>query len=244
MKNPSEIMQLLCDLARERQSLPEASPLLAVFDLDSTLFEVSSRTQAIIDEFAIHPETIHKYPNEAELLAKVTSHPTDWGIRPTLERSQIRSTWDFFEAIRIFWVERFFSNHYLHLDRLYDGALEFVQSLHEAGATIKYLTGRDQERMGEGTLRVLRQWNFPVENPDTHLILKPHRSMEDSQYKVDQLKNLAEHFDEIWFFENEPVIIHQVISQLPQVKVIFVDTIHSGKAEAPENLPKINARFR
>lgn len=244
MKNAFEIKRVICDLARQRKELKDSTPLLAVFDLDSTLFEVSPRTQVILREFATHNETKRRYPREAIELEQIIIHPIDWGIRPPLERSQIRSTLDFFETLRTFWVERFFSSDYLQHDVLYEGALEFVQELHEAGATIKYLTGRDHERMGRGTLEVLGQWNFPVQNPHSHVILKPHQSLEDAAYKVERLINLSSRYEEIWFFENEPVIIHEVISKVPKVKVIFVDTIHSGKAETPVDLPSIKGSYK
>lgn len=244
MKSAKEIRKQLCELARQRQTEEGVAPLLAIFDLDSTLFEVSPRSQAILEEFIAHPEAQSRYPEEIVELEKLTIHPLDWGIRPTLERSQIRSTWDFFETVRDFWVERFFNNNYLHHDKLYEGALEFVQELHGAGATIKYLTGRDRERMGEGTLRVLRERMFPIANPHSHVILKPHSSLEDAAYKVERIRELSKRYDEIWFFENEPVIIHEVRAQLPHVNVVFVETIHSGKADAPKNIPRIKDSFK
>lgn len=244
MINATEIKTLLCDLARERKQNPDLTPLLAVFDLDSTLFEVSPRTQAILEDFSKHPLMQSRFPEETQKLSQVFADPKDWGIRPTLERSQIKATLDFFESFRTFWVEKFFSNDFLHHDQLYDGALEFVHDLHQAGAVIKYLTGRDQMRMGEGTLRVLKKWNFPLAHPETHLILKPHPHMEDALYKVDRLRILSQRYDEIWFFENEPVIIHAVRDKLPDIKVIFVDTIHSGQSSPPDGIPRIKSSFK
>lgn len=243
VKNATEILHYLTDRSRQKAQADE-TPLLAVFDLDSTLFDVSPRTQAILRDLASLPETQGKYPEEVGKLSEIQTHPKDWGIRVALERSQIRSTLDFFETVRNFWVEHFFGNQYLHHDQLYDGALEFVQQIHEAGARIKYLTGRDQARMGEGTLRVLKDWNFPLEDQKKHLILKPHRSMEDARYKTDRLLELSTRYGEVWFFENEPVIIDMVRKEAPQIKIVFVDTVHSGKGTAPEGLPSIRSSFK
>ncbi|MCB9084736.1 MAG: HAD family hydrolase [Bdellovibrionaceae bacterium] len=243
MKNVSEILHYLLDRSRKMKTLDEG-PLLAVFDLDSTLFDVSPRTQAILHDLAAHPKTQEKFPEEARQLAGVRSLPKDWGIRVALERSKIRATLDFFETVRTFWVENFFGNDYLHHDRLYDGALEFVQQLYEAGARIIYLTGRDQERMGDGTLRILKSWNLPLDDEERHLILKPHRSIEDARYKTDKLIELNTRYPEVWFFENEPVIIDLVRREAPQIKIVFVDTTHSGRSSAPEDLPAIRGKFK
>jgi hypothetical protein len=243
MDNTHEILQFIikrCDQLKQSGQ----PPLLAVFDLDSTLFDVSPRTMAIFQALANHPETKRRFPEESSQLSQLKPLPEDWGIKTTLQRSQIRSTLDFFEAVRLFWVENFFSNRYLHFDRLYDGALEFVQQLSDAGATIKYLTGRDQERMWTGTLALIKSLQLPLANEATHLILKPHRSLEDARYKTDILQNLSQRYPEIWFFENEPTSIIMVRKELPSIKVIFVDTVHSGQNEAPTGLPSIKKNFR
>jgi len=243
VKNAAEILHYLTD--RSKQKVRDGdTPLLAVFDLDSTLFEVSPRSQAILRDLAAHPKTKEKYPEEMKKLSEIKVQSTDWGILVALKRSQICATLDFFETVRRFWVENFFTNNYLHYDQLYDGALEFVQQLHRAGARIKYLTGRDQHRMGEGTLKTLRQWNLPLEDQKKHLILKPHKSIEDARYKTDKLLELAGRYDEIWFFENEPTIIETVCKEAPQIKVVFVDTVHSGKAKVPKGLPSIKNSFQ
>ncbi|MCC7403914.1 MAG: HAD family hydrolase [Bdellovibrionales bacterium] len=243
MNNAHEILQFIIKRC-EHLKQNGRPPLLAVFDLDSTLFDVSPRTKAIFQSLASHPETKRRFPEESSVLSQLQPLPEDWGIKATLQRSQIRATLDFFEAVRLFWVENFFSDRYLHFDRLYDGALEFVQQLSEAGATIKYLTGRDHERMGAGTLAAIKASQLPLANESTHLILKPHRNLDDARYKTDNLKALSDRYPEIWFFENEPTIIKLVRVELPNVKVIFVDTVHSGQNEAPTGLPSIKKSFR
>ena len=51
---------------------------LAVFDLDSTLFNVSTRSQKILHEFA----ATHQH----EVLKNIEVHHTDWGIKEALFR--------------------------------------------------------------------------------------------------------------------------------------------------------------
>jgi hypothetical protein len=143
----------------------ENSRTVCVFDLDSTLFNVSPRTQKILHEFA----ELHK----PEL------KQADWGLKEAL----VRAGYNFDESpelhqnLRDFWVERFFTDNYLHFDIPYRGAVPFVQKLHLTKCEIHFLTGRDVARMGKGTFEVLKKWGFPVTPENLHL--KPHRSMDD-----------------------------------------------------------------
>lgn len=219
------------------------SRLLAVFDLDSTLFDVSHRIEHILKLFASLAETKKRWPVEAEKLSQIQAHPKEWGIKTALQRLGLaHSPPEFFHAARDFWGEHFFSNHHLHIDQPYPGAVEYLNELKSAGAHIQYLTGRDVHRMGHGSLESLRQWSFPVEKDD--LILKPHQSHDDAEFKRDVLKLKEGHHPEIWFFENEPVIINMVLADCPHVDIVFMDSVHSGREEAPEHLHRLPMRFK
>lgn len=236
------------DLAREtlREILAltheSPEPRQAIFDLDSTLFCVSYRTQKILRELGNTGDFSRRFPRESEVLKQIEVQPSDWGIRSALIRSQLHSSLEFFEEVRKVWVERFFSNDYLKYDQPYEGAVEFLQALHQAGVPIRYLTGRDRIRMGEGTVESLKQWKFPLFKED-HLIMKPHPGLKDEEYKTRALEELSLTNHTTYFFENEPVIIHHVLKNLPEVKVIFMDSVHSGKADAPEGLPTLRMKY-
>ncbi len=215
----------------------------AIFDLDSTIFNVSTRTQVILRHFASQPEVQQRFPKEAEQLASVETCPRDWGIKDCLQRLQIQSTVDFFFEVRDFWVKHFFSNDFLDHDQPYPGSIEFVQTLYKSGLRIEYLTGRDRPRMGEGTLRVLKKWDLPLDQPPPpQLRMKPQPNLSDTDFKVEELKNLKEQFSQIYFFENEPVIIEQVEQHCPGVNIIFIDTVHSKRAAPPLHLPRIELK--
>lgn len=215
---------------------------LAVFDLDSTLFCVSPRTEAILRELATHDDFHRQYPEECQRLAQIEVLPEDWGIRTALERSGIRSTISFFESVRRYWYERFFSSSYLQFDKPYPGALEYVQSLSQH-VEIYYLTGRDDPSMGHGTRAVLKKWGFPLPS-DQRLLMKPDRIRNDEDYKTEQLRKLQDPKRQVWFFENEPVIIEKVLSSLPSIRIVYVDSVHSGRAEVPSGVPKISSDYR
>jgi len=205
---------------------------LAVFDLDSTLFNVSTRTQKILEQFA------HEY--ELDDLKTIEILHSDWGIKEALLRKGYKDEEhkELHTNLRDFWFQRFFSNEYLHYDVPYAGAIEFVLELAATGAEIKYLTGRDVERMGRGSKEILLKWGFPC--TDEQLILKPHRSQDDELFKRDWFIQLdREHYHKIYFFENEPVNINAVLEHCPDVEIIFLDTTHARKQTVTAKIQRI-----
>jgi hypothetical protein len=214
---------------------------LAVFDIDSTLFDVSPRVERILCEFASDPIYQAKFPEQIPLLKDIRTYRKDWGFQNALERAGLDGNHpELQEAVRDFWYERFFSNEYLQYDLPYDGAVDYVNAAANLGAEIVYLTGRDIARMGPGSALTLKQWGFPLDDIQTRLVLKPHKSMDDAEFKTDWFGSLPEkHYADIWFFENEPVNIHHLRNQHSHVNVVFFESTHAGKAKPPEDIPKI-----
>jgi len=220
MDNSSLKLNEILTLAKEAHA--QNLRTLAVFDLDSTLFNVSTRTQKILQEFA----ELHQLEN----LKNVEVLLTDWGIKEAVIRQgyTIESHGELLNELRDFWFERFFSNAYLHYDVPYAGAIEYVLELIEAGVDIMYLTGRDQMRMGVGTKQVLMKWGFPVD--DHKLFLKPNRTLDDELYKKEWFEKLdRSQYNRVYFFENEPVNVNAILAHCPDVEVVFIDTTHARK---------------
>lgn len=214
---------------------------LAVFDLDSTLFDVSPRIQQILWDFAHDPKYSKLYPETVDILKNIQTQRKDWGIKQAILRAGLgEHSAEFHEDLRLFWKQHFFSNPYLEYDKPYEGAVEFVQELWEKGAEIVYLTGRDTFRMGQGSIRVLKKWQFPVDEERATLVLKPKAGMDDAQFKKDWFADRdLDIFSHVWFFENEPANLWEIQKHLPKVKMIFLDSTHSGKAEPLPDIPKI-----
>jgi phosphoglycolate phosphatase-like HAD superfamily hydrolase len=206
-----------------------------VFDLDSTLFCVSPRTQAILRELGGDADFSRRFSEAAALLRGIEVLPTDYSVRRLLQRYPLTATEELGLAIRDYWHQHFFSDRHLDKDILYPSANEYVSHLHALGAQILYLTGRADSRMRAGTVAALRRFGFP-EFEDSWLYMKPSEAESDEHFKVTQLKELVREYDYLWFFENEPLIIHEVRAALPQVRVVFVQSVHSGKAPEPEGL--------
>jgi len=214
---------------------------LAVFDLDSTLFDVSPRLLRILLDFAATPEYQKKFPEQIQLFKNIRTERQDWGIQNALERVGLdRHHPEFLEAVHDFWHERFFANEYLEYDLPYDGAVEYVNNIVSLGAEVAYLTGRDIPRMGAGTALVLKKWGFPLDDQQVQLILKPNKTLDDAEFKTNYFEQLPEgKYANIWFFENEPMNIHHLRHRLPEVEVIFFHSTHAGKAAPPEDIPRI-----
>jgi hypothetical protein len=100
--------------------------------------------------------------------------------------------------------------------------------------------------MYTGTVRSLSQWGLPLAD-DARLIMKPYKgSHEDDVYKdlmmqqlIHNLQTKHGHLPKMWFFENEPTILHKLKSTTPQVKLIWVDTTHSGRSAPPTDLATV-----
>lgn len=205
---------------------------LAVFDLDSTLFNVSHRTKKILTEFA----DLHDLPE----LKNVEVKHEDWGIKEAVVRAGYHPELDLemLQNLRDFWFDKFFSNEYVHYDVPYHGAVAYVLELYEAGCEIKYLTGRDQQRMGVGSQEVLEKWGFPCQ-PE-QLVLKPERSIDDGFFKTDWFTKVdRSQYEKIYFFENEPVNINAVLKTSPDVEVIFLETTHARRETVTAQLHRI-----
>lgn len=212
---------------------------LAVFDLDSTLLDLTNRVLRICEIFA--KDFRDQFPEECRQIAKLDIQPRDWGIREGLERlgiSEAKNT-KFWKAIHDHWTDLFFSNDHLHHDEPLLGAVDYVLELRKEGAHIMYLTGRDVPRMYEGTARSLEAFGFPLDPVDARLVLKPDAKLHDAPFKVDVLKSAAKTYDRIWLFENEPVNTNLVAKECPEVGIVFIDSTHSGREEVAANLVQI-----
>lgn len=215
-----------------------------IFDLDSTLFDVSPRITAILHNFALNPEHQRKYPEYCEQILKVKPDPSDYGVRRTLERHGVHLTdMNFGFMLVEYWKERFFSGQYIHHDTPYEGAVEFVHDVKAKGAQVLYLTGRDIPRMKDATIESLKAHGLPLTHNTENLILKPSPDISDAAFKQKYFANLKQ--GKYYFFENEPLNIHLAMVESPYVKPIFVDTVHSNRAPLPsERVPRIKHWLR
>jgi hypothetical protein len=244
MKTPAtdrngHVLERILDEARHFGRQKE--PFLAVFDLDSTLFDLTLRVSRIVDAFAEDPANASRFPSECAAMKNLQILRTDWGIGEALNRSGITEPTHpaFWNELHKAWAMGFFSNDYLHHDEPLPGAVEFVHELRNLGAHIMYLTGRDVQRMHEGTVRSLKATGFPLEANGIELVLKPEIRMDDAHFKVDVLKKSLETYKRIWLFENEPVNLNLCAKECPEIGLVFIESTHSGREQASETLDRI-----
>lgn len=204
---------------------------LAVFDIDSTIFNVSPRNQVIYEAVLKEAWLKNKLKKESfdQLKSKTLSF-SDWGLEPLYkvlinELSEVE-----LKTARKFWVERFFTGEYLKYDEPYQYCIPFIQKLEEAGFYIMYLTGRDDHRMREGTLNQLKKWELPLKK-DTDLITKPTKGLVDGPYKREALLNLLSTENHTWFFDNEPNVLNYCDFKDENYHLVFIDSVHSSRAE-------------
>lgn len=214
----------------EKIKTSPAGESLVIFDLDSTLYDLTKRVSAIMSAFAGDAMVIQKFPAASARLAALEIRRTDWGIQEPFARVGItrEAHSEFIDAAQSAWARGFFSNDFLDRDFPLPGAVRFVEDCLAAGAEVLYLTGRDVARMGSGTESSLQASGFPFDGTRARLHLKPEKSLDDAEFKAEAIEALATKYSHIWLFENEPVNINAVLKRTPKVKMVFVETCHSG----------------
>lgn len=217
------------------------TPFLAVFDLDSTLFNLTNRMGRIVDAFADEPSSKQRYPRECEKLRNLPIKSSDWGLNEALDRVGLPKAMfpELNTDLHEFWSKAFFSDGFLQHDEPFPGSVAFVNQLRAAGAELMYLTGRDVPRMLEGTKKSLKEAGFPLGEAGIELRLKPMAEWDDAEFKVDVLRECAHRFATIYLFENEPVNLNLVSEKLPDVRLVYIDSCHSGREQVSDTLDRI-----
>ncbi len=227
--SPAAVLEQV--LERTAHVLREGALPVVVFDLDSTLFDVSGRSLMILKEWLEHPETA-SFPETREKLSSIESRDMRYSLEDVWEIKKIphgEAPFDHhFKHAKQFWRKRFFNNDYLVHDEPTPGAVEFVNRLHQMGAMIVYLTGRDIPLMAFGTFDQLRAHGLPIETDRTRLILKPKRHIDDLEFKSKAAETISGLGRVVASFENEPKNLIAMQKCFPKDTMnIFIDTVSS-----------------
>jgi hypothetical protein len=224
----SVLAELLDAVAARRDRRP-----VLVFDLDSTLISTQRRNHAILGEFVRHVGA------PAELMQVVEKlQPCDMGfnLMDDLRRRGFRHEATL-SRLRGFWRARFFHGDWLRHDEPLPGAVDFVRDVHAAGASVVYLTGRDEPNMGAGTRRSLAAHGFPMGDGRVHLHLKPRASQDDLAFKREAAEAIRELGEVLAAFENEPENANFFAEAFPGARVVLLDTM--CRPDPPPLLPGI-----
>jgi hypothetical protein len=114
-------------------------------------------------------------------------------------------------------------------DEIIPGAAGYVRRVHDAGATICYLTGRDEPGMGAGTRAALRQNDFPWDEPRVELIMKATFEEPDESHKGRAIECVRALGRVVAAFDNEPELVNLLADAFPEATVVRVDSLHSPK---------------
>ena len=212
-----------------------------VFDIDSTLFCMKYRTQAIINQALQEDFLLKEFTQYSKKISEIKVTETDWSIVEILSRYGVTDK-KLVQKMEFYWRRSFFSNQYLYLDQPYEGAVDFLKKLSKS--TIYYLTARNYERLRQGTLKSLNKWGFPLQK-ESHLIMKKtsKETETDKEYKTQYLELLSKEFESICFFENEPVILNQVSRSLAHVHLFWMNSTHSRREKAPHKALKLSMNY-
>ncbi len=225
-------------ISRFDQAINGQKKPVLIFDIDSTIFNVSPRNQDIFDLFC----SIHKAKNP--ILLKISSSYqlkyTDWGLNPYL--NMIPNNDSLKKEAHSFWKNHFFSGTFLFSDKPYKGIIPLIKLLYSKNSLILYLTGRDDHRMRKATLLQLRHWGLPLDT-EKNLITKPHKKMNDGEYKNKALLRIFKIYfkHSIFFFDNEPSVLkHCLFPELNNYTPIFINSTHSARSKPEPNWPYLN----
>jgi len=218
-------------ISRLDKALNQQKSITLIFDIDSTIFDVTPRNQEILNLFLHTKEDISK---------NYTLKPFDWGIERFLK--DIHSE-KIKKDAKHFWSKHFFSGTFLNSDTPYPMAVETIKGFGTLGFEILYLTGRDTFRMREGTLKQLKHWNLPLLS-DKDLITKPDKSLRDGPYKAESIKEIMKNRPEkteFLFFDNEPVVIdHCQFLESKNYEAFYIESTHSNRMPPKSSWSKIS----
>ena len=180
-------------------------------------------------------------PKAISILRDIKILPQDWGFSEALEREDFYSSIRLIKALSIFWRQRFFSNDFIKYDTLYPGTKDYLDFVLKQNSKIKYLTGRSQFKMREGTIAKFSEDNIPLATAKD-LIMKETNEI-DSLYKLSVIKELKSDYTKIAFYENAPEIINTVMDANLDVFCVFINSTHSRQEVLKYDIPVIEMDF-
>ncbi len=209
-----------------------------VIDIDSTLVSTHQRNQVILTAFIDQHKDL--YPTDCEILAKVKCQEGDYGLSSGLERVGFDETRpESKKSLDEFWRKHFFSNLYLSADQPTGGAIEWVESLQKKNVPYVFLTARHKATMWDGTLSSLTALGFKI-SPET-LILKEDLRIADEDFKSQAMQKIVQQQESknIWFIDNEPVVLNRIAADHPSVNLVWFESTHSGRMSPPPGITSL-----
>lgn len=192
---------------------------VVVFNIDGTIFDNRPRSQAILRDF------IRENPEEtadiADSIIGLQKDSMEYYVVDSFKKAGVENLFIVEAALR-FWADRFFSDAYVNKDLPFDGAVDFINELHDSGALIVYFSGRDQGTMLSGTIRALRDAGFPVGTARTMTVFKANPEEPSQDYKRRVMGEITTIGRVIAAFDNDPRTVNTMRRQWPTARIFFV----------------------
>jgi len=220
--------QVLSNVLTQTEALVAEGRLpVAIFDLDSTLFNTGGRHLQILRDFAA------KEPTVASLVADLSPSDFAWSVSGPLRKRGFHDA-DTLEALHRFWYDRFFTDTYVLHDEPAEGGPEFVQAFWNGGGLVYYLTGRHVNGMALGTAQALVAAGYPYFCGRAILHLKPTFEEADKPFKdqaIAQVRSLGGVV--VATFENEPGNAAMFTRAFPDAQHFLHGSVCAPDGESP-----------
>lgn len=213
-------------LNRVRQVAAQGRVPNVIFDLDGTLLETGARKIILVREFAALEESRERFPEDCQKMMQYSQKELRYLLKDSLALLNVTRP-DVLEAVEAYYRPRFLGNQYCLQDEPIAGAVNFVKALHQSGARIIYITGRDEPNMGKCTRENLVLRGFPV-GERAELVLKPDRNISDLDFKRAIFAELKEKGEIVAGFENEPANQNLYFDSFPGIIGVMLDTSSAG----------------
>lgn len=196
-----------------------------IFDLDDTLIDTRYRKLAILKELSEENLPQSEFHSLCEILKTASIQHVKYLVKDTLNALGIFHD-EFITYTENYWKQKNFSSPYVLLDKPIQGASRYVNWLHRKGGKIIYLTGRDRENMGSGTLQNLKDLDFPVQDI-SNIVMKEDTSVSDADFKKVAIQSLVNQGEVIALFENEGRNLIEMAEYCPNSNLVILDTLQS-----------------
>lgn len=192
---------------------------IVVFNIDGTILDNRSRSQAILRDFVkSNPDSC---AGIADSIHAMREEEIDYFIIESFNRCGIRNLFLVESALK-FWADNFFTNNYVKMDVPIAGAVRYITELHDSGAMIVYISGRNRANMLEGTVAALGDKGFPIATPRTLLVMKPNPRDNNAQFKENAYLQIAKLGRVVGAFENEARDANAMRRAWPRASVVLL----------------------
>lgn len=236
-------MDVYQHLDRLRKNLtPSTARAVLLLDIDDTLIDCRLRKHRVFMDFIEQPLIQKQFPRECARLAQLEWQAIQYRVHDNLAALAIAQA-EFAAALFSFWQRHYFTYPYLIQDIAFDGAIEFVKYHYERDLCLVYLSGRDQKGMGPGTLDSLARLGFPTQGHHIHFILKPEVAMNDFEFKLAALGEVATIGPVLAAFENELGNLNAMAQRFPDAAVYWRKTLYAPDPPPPHPRVQILSDF-